>query len=733
MEGIDEGEEAHNMQGESPEVTKVGHTREAMEVEVIEGVEFLGNTHEQEEDLPSIEGRSNVNTNELDAFEKERGEPLDPSIVSKNGEGPQDIAHVDHRKNGLVDLNEETSEIDVYLMVPAGDALMTEQDEALLGGDTEMIEDASEDTVALQRTKPMDNHSVTSGGAAHGHIVEDLNGSRGRDMEAHGQHQLAENVAGHVAVNLSAVSDGGSGGDASLEVLVASYNACSDHGGALVNRDVDNQQMEASELVDNERKECSSVLSKENDSESGRESSGNLKDSSSSKVDLLPSSDSRAVFSDASLAQMQAQILVMGILRKGNNPSNDLLESACPQSYEGVGDPPPSKKRKPSGTEALPREASKEPSGHAGIATNLMTSVKENLNLSEDPLLLEDETYRQLRLAQRSAHDAMSTAASALAQSHIAWSQIRTGDHSEIEIAREAQIASVAATVAAATSVAKAAVEAAKAIANVSMKDFWRGGDQNGKSAFPLSKENKKSKPDRSQKSQMLASEAAGMASEDVTQTGTVLALASGKASGGSKTKRKVLPKAKNRKKSRAGGRAQRPLTQRDNGQPEALTKENVPHEDLMDAGVGVDIDENSKSFAEGTAVEVMTDEEGLRGGWFSGKVLRIDKVQAYVVYDEILDDDGSGKVKEWFPLKASGPPSGSRRQVRPLHPYSSIREAKSNKRQRIASGTRTWAVGECVDAYIEDGFCHVSWRCELICNLSTCLQADGGKGILLS
>lgn len=37
-----------------------------------------------------------------------------------------------------------------------------------------------------------------------------------------------------------------------------------------------------------------------------------------------------------------------------------------------------------------------------------------------------------------------------------------------------------------------------------------------------------------------------------------------------------------------------------------------------------------------------MTDEEGLRGGWFSGKVLRIDKVQAYVVYDEILDDDGN-------------------------------------------------------------------------------------------
>jgi len=38
-----------------------------------------------------------------------------------------------------------------------------------------------------------------------------------------------------------------------------------------------------------------------------------------------------------------------------------------------------------------------------------------------------------------------------------------------------------------------------------------------------------------------------------------------------------------------------------------------------------------------------MTDEEGLRGGWFSGKVLRVTKTQAYAVYDELLDDDG------WF------------------------------------------------------------------------------------
>lgn len=38
-----------------------------------------------------------------------------------------------------------------------------------------------------------------------------------------------------------------------------------------------------------------------------------------------------------------------------------------------------------------------------------------------------------------------------------------------------------------------------------------------------------------------------------------------------------------------------------------------------------------------------MTEEEGLQGGWFSGKVLRTIKGKAHVVYDELLDDDG------WF------------------------------------------------------------------------------------
>jgi len=39
--------------------------------------------------------------------------------------------------------------------------------------------------------------------------------------------------------------------------------------------------------------------------------------------------------------------------------------------------------------------------------------------------------------------------------------------------------------------------------------------------------------------------------------------------------------------------------------------------------------------------MQVMSEEEGLRGGWFSAKVLTLTKTEALVVYDELLTDDG--------------------------------------------------------------------------------------------
>lgn len=85
-------------------------------------------------------------------------------------------------------------------------------------------------------------------------------------------------------------------------------------------------------------------------------------------------------------------------------------------------------------------------------------------------LTLDNENH--LDLAQASAQDALTTATSALAQSHLVWARLHSQDHSEEGIARDARLASVAATVAAASSVAKAAVEAARAIAEVSMDAF---------------------------------------------------------------------------------------------------------------------------------------------------------------------------------------------------------------------------------------------------------------------
>lgn len=154
------------------------------------------------------------------------------------------------------------------------------------------------------------------------------------------------------------------------------------------------------------------------------------------------------------------------------SPSGTVAEGVDNAAMEepAPGDPSSSRQRKSLDNETVP-------CANDGIVTDLMMAVKDNLHLaqSQDVLFLDD-TDRQLHSAQISAHDAMATATSALAQSHLAWAQIRHEDHSASGIAREQQIASVAATVAAAASVAKAAVEAAKAIANLSIKAFMQGG-----------------------------------------------------------------------------------------------------------------------------------------------------------------------------------------------------------------------------------------------------------------
>jgi hypothetical protein len=82
------------------------------------------------------------------------------------------------------------------------------------------------------------------------------------------------------------------------------------------------------------------------------------------------------------------------------------------------------------------------------------------------------ETDKQLQQVQKSAHDAMVAATSVLEQSLGIWACIQTQYPSKLRAVRDAQIASVAATIVAAAAITKAAMEAAKAIAETSNEAF---------------------------------------------------------------------------------------------------------------------------------------------------------------------------------------------------------------------------------------------------------------------
>jgi hypothetical protein len=55
--------------------------------------------------------------------------------------------------------------------------------------------------------------------------------------------------------------------------------------------------------------------------------------------------------------------------------------------------------------------------------------------------------------------------------------------------------------------------------------------------------------------------------------------------------------------------------------------------------------------------MQVMNDEEGLRGCWFGGRVAQTCGSHALVAYAELEDEDAGGPLREWFPLP--GAPAG--------------------------------------------------------------------------
>ncbi|URD99702.1 Agenet domain [Musa troglodytarum] len=106
-------------------------------------------------------------------------------------------------------------------------------------------------------------------------------------------------------------------------------------------------------------------------------------------------------------------------------------------------------------------------------------------------------------------------------------------------------------------------------------------------------------------------------------------------------------------------------------------------------------------SIQKGSLVEVVADGDGLRGAWFSARVLDLKDGKAYVCYDGLSDEDND-KLKEWIPLesKSDQPP-----RIRVGHPVIVAKSEGTRKRRREAVGNFTWAIGDRVDAFIRDGW----------------------------
>nr|XP_009400686.1 PREDICTED: uncharacterized protein LOC103984852 isoform X1 [Musa acuminata subsp. malaccensis]XP_018681961.1 PREDICTED: uncharacterized protein LOC103984852 isoform X1 [Musa acuminata subsp. malaccensis] len=107
-------------------------------------------------------------------------------------------------------------------------------------------------------------------------------------------------------------------------------------------------------------------------------------------------------------------------------------------------------------------------------------------------------------------------------------------------------------------------------------------------------------------------------------------------------------------------------------------------------------------NIQKGSLVEVVADEDGLRGAWFSAQVLDVKDGKAYVCYKDLLSDEGHEKLKEWIPLESK---SDQRPRIRVAHPVIVTKSEGTRKRQREVAGNCTWAVGDRVDALLRDGW----------------------------
>ncbi|KAK7330776.1 hypothetical protein VNO77_24976 [Canavalia gladiata] len=111
-------------------------------------------------------------------------------------------------------------------------------------------------------------------------------------------------------------------------------------------------------------------------------------------------------------------------------------------------------------------------------------------------------------------------------------------------------------------------------------------------------------------------------------------------------------------------------------------------------------LEENN--IKEGSLVEVFKDGEGFKAAWFAGNILSLKEGKAYVCYSVLVDDEGSGPLKEWVSLESEEdkPP-----RIRTARPLTGLHNEGTRKRRRATMVDYTWSVGDRVDAWTQESW----------------------------
>nr|KYP55372.1 hypothetical protein KK1_001584 [Cajanus cajan] len=107
-------------------------------------------------------------------------------------------------------------------------------------------------------------------------------------------------------------------------------------------------------------------------------------------------------------------------------------------------------------------------------------------------------------------------------------------------------------------------------------------------------------------------------------------------------------------------------------------------------------------NFKEGSLVEVFKDGEGFKAAWYTANIISLKDGKAYVCYTVLVDDEGTGPLKEWVSLDGQDdkPP-----RIRTARTLTGLHNEGTKKRRRAALVDYTWSVGDRVDAWIQESW----------------------------